>query len=59
MTTPWPKVRLVEVLRQVSDPHQVEADREYPNFGIYSFGRGLFHKQPISGATTSAATSTA
>ena len=27
---------------------------EYPNLGIYSFGRGLFAKPSISGATTSA-----
>lgn len=52
----WPKVRLGEVLRLSLDPHSVEADREYPNLGILSFGRGLFHKPPISGATTSART---
>jgi type I restriction enzyme, S subunit len=53
---PWPMVRLEEVLRQASDPSNVSADQEYPNFGIYSFGRGLFRKPPISGTTTSART---
>ncbi|MBN1612575.1 MAG: hypothetical protein JW940_38450 [Polyangiaceae bacterium] len=52
----WPAVRLGQVLRQVSDGHRVDAEREYPNFGIYSFGRGLFRKTPISGTTTSART---
>lgn len=52
----WPVAPLGDVLRRVSEAHQVQADQEYPNFGIFSFGRGLFHKQPISGATTSATT---
>jgi type I restriction enzyme S subunit len=50
----WPKVPLGEVLKQDTRATPVHADREYPNFGIYSFGRGLFAKPPISGATTSA-----
>jgi type I restriction enzyme S subunit len=52
----WPLVPLGEVLRQVVDSHPVRADQSYPNFGIYSFGRGLFAKPPISGASTSATT---
>lgn len=52
----WPMVKLAEVLQPVTDPHVVRTDREYPNFGIYSYGRGLFLKPPISGATTSAKT---
>jgi type I restriction enzyme S subunit len=47
-------VPLGEVLREVSEAHRVDADKDYPNFGIYSFGRGLFRKAPISGTTTSA-----
>ncbi len=50
----WPTVPLGEVLRQVVDSHPVHADKAYPNFGIYGFGRGLFTKPSISGATTSA-----
>jgi type I restriction enzyme S subunit len=50
----WPRVPLSEVLTQVSDPHVVKADHEYPNFGIFSFGRGLFPKRPILGIETRA-----
>lgn len=52
----WPMVPLGKVLQQDTTPTPVYADQEYPNFGIYSFGRGLFAKPPISGATTSAKT---
>ena len=49
MSHGWPRVPLGEVLRQVvGASHPVHADRDYPNFGIYSFGRGLFPKPPIS-----------
>ena len=33
---------------------KVDPAADYPNLGIYSFGRGLFAKPSISGATTSA-----
>lgn len=49
-------VALGEVMQISRQPVKVERDREYPNFGIYSFGRGLFAKPPISGTTTSAST---
>jgi type I restriction enzyme, S subunit len=52
----WPTVRLQEVLHSVSECHRVDAAQDYPNLGIYSFGRGLFLKAPISGAATSART---
>jgi type I restriction enzyme S subunit len=52
----WPKVALGELLQDASDPVRVQQDAEYPNFGIYSFGRGLFAKPPISGMQTSAGT---
>ncbi len=50
----WPMVSLGEVMTLEMKATPVLADQEYPNFGIYSFGRGLFSKPPISGATTSA-----
>jgi type I restriction enzyme, S subunit len=56
MSHAWPKVPLVELLRQTSDAHPVIAGEEYPNFGILSFGRGLFSKPAISGARSSAKT---
>ncbi len=52
----WPRVPLGELLRQVSDSQPVRVEQDYSNFGIYSFGRGLFQKPPISGNTSSATT---
>ncbi len=52
----WPKVALGELLKDASEPVRVVQAAEYPNFGIYSFGRGLFVKPPISGMQTSAVT---
>lgn len=52
----WPKVALGELLQDATEPVRVQQDAEYPNFGVYSFGRGLFAKPPISGMQTSAGT---
>jgi type I restriction enzyme, S subunit len=52
----WKKIRMKEVLKLVDNSQAVQADKSYPNLGIYSFGRGLFHKPPIDGALTSAKT---
>jgi len=50
----WQRIRLGECIRLVDDSHRVAVGRHYPNLGIYSFGRGLFHKPPIDAASTSA-----
>jgi restriction endonuclease S subunit len=50
----WVEVRLSDVIQQVKDRIRVEPNTQYPNLGIYSFARGLFHKQPIDGNLTSA-----
>lgn len=50
----WKKVVLGDVISLASNPYNVAADESYPNFGIYSFAKGLFHKPPIEGAATSA-----
>jgi type I restriction enzyme S subunit len=52
----WTKVALGELLQDASEPVRVQQDAEYQNLGIYSFGRGLFAKLPISGMQTSART---
>jgi type I restriction enzyme, S subunit len=52
----WPKVALGDLLRPADEPIAVKQDQAYPNFGIYSFGRGLFAKPPIDGMQTSAGT---
>ncbi|CFL01684.1 restriction endonuclease subunit S [Burkholderia pseudomallei] len=52
----WPKVALGDLLQPANEPARVREDQSYPNFGIYSFGRGLFAKPPINGMQTSAGT---
>lgn len=52
----WRRCRLSEVITPVSDPVAVEVDKQYPNVGILSFGRGVFEKPPIDGSRTSAKT---
>lgn len=56
MSKAWPIVPLGEVLRESRVATPVSRDRSYPNFGIYSFGRGAFEKPPIDGIQTSAST---
>jgi len=50
----WTRIPLGEVLTPASDEVIVDPATSYPNFGILSFGRGLFEKPPIDGAETSA-----
>lgn len=50
----WRRVRLGDVMRSADGAVRVQLTTEYPNVGVYSFGRGLFEKAPIDGATTSA-----
>lgn len=52
----WTTIRLGEILSPSNDRVSVEAGREYPNFGLYGFGRGLFKKKPINGTQSSAVT---
>lgn len=52
----WPRIPLAELLRSANEPVSVRQDQDYPNFGIYSFGRGLFAKPDIEGMKTSAST---
>jgi type I restriction enzyme S subunit len=50
--TRYPLVPLGEVLRLSRDEVRVEPDQTYQTAGIYSFGRGLFARAPITGADT-------
>jgi type I restriction enzyme S subunit len=50
----WTRVTLSEVLTPASEEIVVDPSASYPNFGILSFGRGLFEKPAIDGAQTSA-----
>ncbi len=50
----WQRAKLEDLLTEYRDPYPVLADASYPNFGIYSFGRGLFTKPHINGLGSSA-----
>lgn len=50
----WREVVLSTVLDLVDDRHVVDLTKSYPNVGLYSFCRGIFHKPPIEGSATSA-----
>ena len=50
----WREATLSEVINLSLDLVAVQTDAFYPNFGIYSFGNGLFHKTAITGISTSA-----
>lgn len=50
----WRRKCLGDVIRLRDEAHKVKPDRSYPNVGMYSFGRGLFRKEPINGLATSA-----
>ncbi len=43
------RVRVGEVLRLERRSVTVEPDRTYEEIGVRSFGRGIFHKEPVSG----------
>lgn len=49
MSARWTKVRLGDVLSHVARPVEVQADAEYREIGIRSFGNGIFHKEPAPG----------
>jgi type I restriction enzyme S subunit len=44
-------VHVEEVLKLQRRPVTVEPDHEYVEIGVRSFGRGIFHKEPVDGAS--------
>ncbi len=44
------RVRVGEVLRLVRRPVEVDPTMEYREIGVRSFGKGIFHKEPVVGA---------
>ncbi len=50
MSHDWPLVRLGEVLALQRRWLVPELDRQYVEIGVRSFGRGIFHKAPVTGA---------
>src|SRR5215216_5511529 len=53
MTNGWQTVELRQVLKLDLNKVPIDAGTEYPMVGVYSFGRGLFTKEPVSGNNTS------
>ncbi len=49
MTSNWPQVPLGDLLDPVVRPVDVRPDETYREIGIRSHGRGIFHKEPVSG----------
>jgi type I restriction enzyme, S subunit len=52
MNYPWPAVPLGEVLKIDLDVEPVDESSSYNIAGVYSFGRGLFKRGPLSGSDT-------
>lgn len=50
MSHSWPLVRLGDVLTLQRRWLVPEVDRQYMEIGVRSFGRGIFHKAPVTGA---------
>jgi type I restriction enzyme S subunit len=46
----WPKVALADIAPIVRRPVEIRHDQAYPELGIRSFGKGTFHKPPLSGS---------
>jgi len=53
MSTLWPLVPLGAVLTLDLDRVPIDASATYEMVGVYSFGRGLFDREPVSGNNTS------
>lgn len=49
MTAPWPLAPMGEIAPLVRRPVLPKAEELYREIGIRSFGRGVFHKTPITG----------
>ena len=47
----WTKRKVSEILSKVSMPITVEPNKMYREIGVRSHGKGIFHKEPISGTT--------
>lgn len=50
--TAWKPAKLGDALELCLDPVPTDATATYPIGGVYSFGRGLFKREPLSGANT-------
>lgn len=46
----WPMTALADLAPIVRRPVDIRPDHSYPELGIRSFGKGTFHKPPLTGA---------
>lgn len=49
----WPIVKFGEILSLDLDRVEIDPTITYPMVGVYSFGRGLFDREPVHGGNTS------
>jgi type I restriction enzyme, S subunit len=52
VSIPYPLVPLGEVMDLSIDAVAVDPAASYPISGVYSFGRGLFAREPLTGSET-------
>jgi type I restriction enzyme S subunit len=45
----WKKIKINSVLKKVDKPVIVDKNTQYTQIGIYSHGKGLFYKEPVTG----------
>jgi type I restriction enzyme S subunit len=50
MPDDWEVKAFTEVFKRISKPVQVESGKKYREIGIRSHGKGVFHKNPVTGA---------
>jgi len=53
MGSAWPSAELRQVVQLDLDKVQVDPAATYDMVGVLSFGKGLFHREPVSGNNTS------
>lgn len=45
----WEKLRIGSLIEEVKRPVEVDEDETYQEIGIRSHGKGIFHKEPVTG----------
>jgi type I restriction enzyme S subunit len=48
---PWEPAKIRDIVKRVRKPVTVEANKKYREIGIYSHGKGIFHKEERTGAS--------
>jgi type I restriction enzyme S subunit len=53
MSSSWPAIELRDVIKLDLDKVEIDPAATYDMVGVLSFGKGLFHREPVLGANTS------